>query len=272
MGDVRETLPSWLAEPQTYEPTGDRDGFIAKSMLSVTSVLAQLRLDGVAASALSPSAPVKLVFALACILMVSLSRNFAFVLVVLAGVLLRAALMPRAALARLASVAGLAAALTLVLMLPAVLLGQPRSAILMAGKALVSTGIAMEVALSTPAAELTGALARFRVPDIVILTLDLALRSIVQLGETALEALVALRLRSVGRNPDKRGAMGGVGGVVLLKAASASQQTFDAMRCRGFEGEYAFERTRGWRRADAAWLVLLALLVATFAWLEGAIA
>ena len=45
-----------------------------------------------------------------------------------------------------------AALLAFVLALPAALLGQPASAVRLGIKALVSTGLAMEVALTTPAA------------------------------------------------------------------------------------------------------------------------
>lgn len=267
--NTEQPLPSWLTQSQAYQPQADRDGFITKSVLAVSSVLARMRLDDGAAAAFSPSAPIKLVFGLACILLVSLSRNYLFVMLVLAGVLARATLLPQRALSRVAATAGAAGLLALVVMLPATLLGQPRSALTIAGKALVSTGIAMEVALTTPAAELTGALRTFRVPNLFIMTLDLTLRSIVRLGEVALEVLTALRLRSVGRNRHKGSAMGGVGGVVLLKAAEASQQTHDAMRCRGFEGTYDGGRTWSLRSTDIAWCCLLAAMAATFFYLQG---
>ena len=267
--ETEQPLPSWLTQSQGYQPQPGQDAFITKSVLSVSSVLARMRLDDGAAAAFSPSAPIKLAVGLSCILLVSLSRNYLFVMLVLAGVLVRASLLPQRALSRVVATAGTAALLTLVVMLPAALLGQPQSALTIAGKALVSTGIAMEVALTTPAAELTGALRAFGVPNLFIMTLDLALKSIVRLGEVALEVLTALRLRSVGRNRRKGSAMGGVGGVVLLKAAEASQQTHDAMRCRGFEGTY--DEGRRWkpRRIDILWLCLLAGLVAAYVYLQG---
>ena len=61
----------------------------------------------------------------------------------LAGVVVRAALLPQRALDRVAATASAAALLAFVVMLPAALLGQPRSALTIAGKALISTGIAM---------------------------------------------------------------------------------------------------------------------------------
>ena len=261
-------IPSWLTQSQEYKPQTDRDAFIVKSVLSVSSVLARLRLDDGVSSPLSPSAPIKLALGLGCILLTSLSRNYLFVLVMLACVLVRACLLPKDALSRTAATAAAAAGLAFVVMLPATLLGQPRAALTMATKALVSTGLAMEVTLTTPSAELTGALRAFRVPNLVIMTIDLTLKSIVRLGEVALEVLTALNLRSVGRNRNKQGSVGGVGGVVLVKAAEAAQQTHDAMRCRGFEGEY--DAAVGWRPGgtDLVWVMAFGALIALFAFLQ----
>jgi cobalt/nickel transport system permease protein len=266
---TRGRLPSWLASPECYRPVPDRDGFITRSMLSMTGLLSRLRLDAGRSGCLSPSAPLKLMLGLACILLASLAANFSFVLVMLAVVLVRVCLLPSEGMRRVASVSAGAAALAFVLMLPAVLLGQPRSVALVGTKTLVSTGLAMTVAVTTPAGELTGSLRSLHVPSVVVLTFDLALRGIYDLGRVAVEMLTALRLRSVGRNDGKAGSLGGVGGMLLLRANDSAQATFDAMRCRGFDGEYALPPGRTWRAVNVAWLAALALLVALFAYLQG---
>ena len=270
MEQHEQDIPDWLLGSQGYEPRRDRDGFIAKSMLSITGVLAQFRLDDGAEWRFSPSAPMKLLFALGCILLTSLSTNYFFVLVMLACLLVRLCFMPAKALKRIVAVAFGAAGVTFLVMLPAMLIGQPHSALLIATKVLVSVGIAMTAALTTPYNRMTAALRTFHVPNLVILTIDLALKSIVRLGEIALEVLAALRLRSVGRNEDKRTSLGGVGGVVFLKTNEASQATYDAMACRGFEGEYPAPKERPWRAIDFAWLAAFVLLLAAFIYLQGA--
>lgn len=261
-------LPAWLAAPEDYQPGRDRDGFIAKSLLSMTGVLARLRLDDGVAWGLSPSAPCKVACGLACILLTSLSRNYAFVLVMLALILGRMALLPARVLRRTASVAFASAALSALLMLPAILLGQTQSALLVGTKVLVTVSLAMVVAGTTPFHELTGALRSYHVPDVVIMTVDLALRSIARLGRLATRTLTALKLRSVGVNRDKGASVGGVGGVLFLKSAETASTTHDAMACRGFTGEYQRMRAvqgRGGRRlgVDTAWVagtVALAVL------------
>lgn len=268
MPNTRE-IPDWLVDPQVYEPLHDRSTFAAKSMLSLAAVLRQMRLDDGRSSSLSPTAPVKLALALGAIILNSLAANLMVTLVLLAFVLVRAALLPRHALARAAAVAGAAATLAFLIALPAALLGQPASAVRLGLKALVSTGLAMEVALTTPAAELTGALRSFRVPNLVIMAIDLALRNIVRLGDCALETLIALTLRSVGRDTDKRASMGNVGGTLFVRASKAAADTYDAMRCRGFEGEYDGGARARLRAADAAWICSFILFLALFLHLEG---
>ncbi len=271
MRQDEQDIPVWLLKDQGYEPRRDSDGFIAKSMLSITGALAQFRLDDGAEGHFSPSAPMKLLFALGCILLTSLSANFLFTVTTLACVLVRLCFMPAKALKRIVAVAFGAAGITFAIMLPAMLIGQSHSALLIATKVLVSVSIALATALTTPFNRLTAALRTFHMPNLVILTIDLALKSIVCLGEVAIEVLTALRLRSVGRNDDKRTSIGGVGGVVLLKTNEASQATYDAMACRGFEGEYLVPNERQWRAVDFAWLAAFALLLAAFFYLQGVV-
>ena len=266
---IANDIPEWLASPQGYEPLSDRSTFVTRSALSVTAVLRQLHMDDGHSSAFSPSAPVKLTLAFGAILLNSLAHNLMVTWVLLAFVLVRAALLPRTALARTVAVAGTAALLSFVLALPATLIGQPASAVRLGLKALVSCGLAMEVALTTPVAELTGGLRTFRIPNLVIMTLDLALRNIVRLGDCALETLTALTLRSIGRDEDKRASMGNVGGTLLVRASKAAADTYDAMRCRGFEGGYDRKGVLRPRATDVAWAAAFALFVALFLHLEG---
>ena len=266
-----DSLPSWLVQPEAYEPAADRDGFVQKSLLSLTGVLSRLRMDdGQSTSlSLSPSAPVKLACGLAVILMTSLSSNFAFTLVVLAGVLPRTAALPPKALRRVVGVSFTAAGVSALVMVPAMLLGQSQSALLIGTKVLVCVGTAMVVALSTPVHEVTGALRAFHVSNLVIMTFELALKSIVTLGKVATEVLCALDLRSVGKNRSKGTSMGGVGGVTFLKANEAARTTADAMRCRGFEGEYQAAPRGTHKPIDVAWLLALVAVGVLFAYLQG---
>lgn len=267
-----QTIPSWLAEPEDYHPGSDRDGYVSRSLLSMTSVLARLRFDDGTVARFSPSPVIKLVLCLVTILLTSLARNYLFVLVMLACLLARDLLLPQRALTRVMGGALSAAAFALVVMAPAALIGQPRAGFTLAGKAFVCTGIALTWASTTPHAQLTASLRAAGMPSLAIMAITVALASIVRLGETAAEALAALTLRSVGRNRHKMTSVGGVGGVVLVKASLAAQATHDAMRCRGFDGEIHGGAALTWKRHDILWLAGLVVLVLFFLFCQGAFA
>ena len=269
--DGQKRIPDWLTKPEGYRASARSERYVQTSLLSLAGVLKQFRLDDGTQSSFSPSVPLKLLLGLVFILLVSLSRNYAFVLVALAIVLVRAALLPVASLRRMMAVATGAAVLTFVLMLPALLLGQPHSALLIATKVFVSVGCAMLVALTTPYNELTASLRTFRIPSLIVMTFDLALKNIVRLGRVATEVLTALRLRSVGTTSDKGSAIGGVGGVVLLKSSEAATATFDAMTCRGFDGKYASSRTYSLKGIDVAWIMGFVFLLGVFVYLQGVV-
>ena len=161
------------------------------------------------------------------------------------------------------------AALAGVIMVPAFLLGQYQSALLIASKTFVSVSAVFIVATTTPFNQLTAALRVFHVPNLFIMTLDMTLKNIVRLGDTALSVLQALQLRSVGHNSDKMTSMGGVSGVLLLKSNEAATHTYEAMECRGFSGDYTALHKTSFKGADLIWIVLLILVIFLFVYLQG---
>jgi len=137
----------------------------------------------------------------------------------------------------------LAAALfSLLLVLPAFFLSAGGGrALLLPWKSFLTMAGVMMLAESLMWHDVTRALVRLRVPETVIFLLDTMLRSLYMLGEEAGRLLVALKLRSIGRNRQKSRAMGGVLGSLYLQAGRLSQATYEAMRCRGFTGTYGVQ-------------------------------
>ena len=134
----------------------------------------------------------------------------------------------------------LAAALfSLLLVLPAFFLSAGGGrALLLPWKSFLTMAGVMMLAESLMWHDVTRALARLHVPETVIFLLDTTLRALYMLGEEAGRLLLALKLRSIGRNHQKSRAMGGVLGSLYLQAGRLSQATYEAMRCRGFTGTY----------------------------------
>ena len=55
---------------------------------------------------------------------------------------------------------------------------------------------------------------------------------------SVLAILTSVRLRSVGKNPQKAKALSGVLGISFLKSGEMAEEMHAAMCCRGFTGEY----------------------------------
>jgi len=206
----------------------------------------------------------RMVCALGFVLLVSMARSPPYLF--LAGALFLAllAFQPARRIATVLRTAVPAMCLTAVILLPYSLAAGPARPLLLLCKVFLSAGAVALVASTTEWVTLSGAARRLRVPALVVLVLDVAVRFIALLGELALEMLQAVRLRSVGRNPCKEAALGGVAGTLFLRSQVLADDLHAAMVCRCFTGEYrpAGRLSLGW--LDAVLGVGLAGLVVAF--------
>ena len=232
-----DRIPEWLTVTDSYNATSDRDGFMTKSLLSIIGALTSFRAKSKVFGTSIP-AQVKLLICLALIIAVNAFHNMFYVSIILAAVLVTMCFLPSDLLVRTFAGAAGAAFFTALIMLPAVFLGSPSSIIVMPVKVFTSVGLVGLLAATTEWNNLTACLASFHIPSIFIFTLDITLKYIVILGNICVDMLNAVRLRSVGRNKDKKSALSGVMGVTFLKSREMADEMYQAMVCRGFDGEY----------------------------------
>ena len=205
-------IPEWLTQDEHYTARADHDGFITKSLLSVIGALSSFRAKSSSYGAKFP-AHLKLIVCLAMVITTSAARNMFIVYAILAVLLVHMCFLSSEWLVRTFTAALIAAALS----------------------AMILVGL---LAATTEWNKLTACLASFHIPGVFIFTLDLTLKYIVILGNVSIDLLNAVRLRSVGRNRDKKGAVSGVLGVTFLKSKQMADEMYQAMVCRGFDGEY----------------------------------
>ena len=264
-------LPEWAAREEIYNPGSDRDYFISRSLLRLVSILTALRSQGLRPARSIGAAPALLAVVFAIVLIV-LARTTAFLWAVLAGELVLLCFQRGRQLSRALSAALAAALFCAVIVAPSFFLGNGRYAFLLPCKTFLTVTVLMLLQENLAWHELTGALRTFHVPSLVIFILDTTLRYITILGQEASDLLTALKLRSVGHNPDKQSAMGGVAGIMLQKSHQLSQDMYEAMCCRCFTGDYiAYDDGRKRLFSPATVLLILALLayVYLFIRLEG---
>ena len=274
-------LPAWL-DPSVaagYVPPRDRDAFVRTNLLRIVSTLAafDMRPHGgcpMARAYARVAAPTRLVGVVALVAMVSAARNMAFVWLVLAGLLACVAMRPAREISALCGPALVLAAISALLMVPAALLGQPGAPVRMAVKSFVTCCLVLGLARSTGAHGLVAAARSLGLPATAALVCDLAIRDLALLGRTAAELSESLACRSVGRSADKTASAAGVMGVTFIKAHDLAQAQAEAMACRGLDaGEAPVPAARErLGTGDVAYALLVVALLATFLWLEGAMA
>ena len=198
-------MPEWLTTGGNYVPKTDRDTFIDKSILSLFGVLSRIKRQTVYAGRfLAVNTALKVPGLLLLIVLLSISRNFVFVAVVMVYQLVLLSLMRGEEIIKILKVCLVAALFTFLILLPAAFLsGSGQNCLMITGK--VFAGILGVNILSHTSKwhEITYALKVFFVPDVFVLVLDITIKYIVMLGDFSLHMLYALKLRSVGRNTGK---------------------------------------------------------------------
>lgn len=263
-------VPEWMLKNEEYIATKDSDGFLTKTGLSILSVLSRIR-EKSSKGLLWASPSVMLLTVLLLIVLMAVSRNMLFSYVVLAETLLASLLLCNKALARSVKTSLSAMLLSVLILLPAALLGSPRTMLTVSVKVFTSVALLNLVSQTLPFNRITESLKAFHVPDLFIFTLDITIKYIVLLGDVCVNMLNALKMRSVGKNREKGKALSGVLGVTFLKSREMADEMYGAMACRGFEGEYVKPKSRGLGWKDAVTTLFLAGMVALFIYTQHAI-
>ncbi len=260
-------IPEWMQTEENYIAPKDSDGFLRKTMLSIMGVLAKARNSG-KPSKLQGSAPVALLTVLTLIVLTACAKNAFFTYCVLGLALICLCLLPGKQLKPAVSATLGAVGLSFLILLPAALLGSPRTLITVCLKVFISVGLISFLSATIPWNQLTKGLRFYHVPNLFIFTLDITLKFIVMLGDVAQNMLESLKMRSIGKNEKKKESFSGIMGVTFLKSRELSDEVFDAMTCRGFEGEYSITHKTKLKPMDLAYAAVLILFVILFIILE----
>ena len=263
-------VPEWMLQNEEYTAAKDSDGFLTKSSLSVLSVLSRIR-ERSSKGLIWASPSVMLLTVLLLIVLMAVSKNMIFSYTVLAETLLASLFLCNKALARSIKTSLSAMFLSILILLPAALLGSPRTMLTVSLKVFTSVALLNLVSQVLPFNKITESLKAFHVPDLFIFTLDITIKYIVMLGDVCINMLNALKLRSVGKNKTKGKALSGVLGVTFLKSREMADEMYGAMTCRGFEGEYTKPRTRALSWKDGVTALFLVAMIALFVYTQHAI-
>ena len=261
-------MPHWLLEDEKYSPQSDRDAFISKSIVGILSILSRIRTqDSRSTPKYSVNAAFKVAFTLLLLIMVSISQSTAFVTVIIVYLLVVLCTMQAIQIVKILKVSFIMSFFTFVILLPAALLGNTYSIVMITAKVFTSITAVNILSHSTRWNAITSALKRFFVPDIFILVLDITIKYIVMLGDFALNMLRALKLRSVGRNTSKYTSLSGIAGTMFIESKEMAEGMYDAMQCRGFDGEYHVNSHFQFTAADGAYILIQIAIIILFVYL-----
>lgn len=257
-------MPEWLQKAENYTPLTDKDTFVNKSILSFIGLLSRIRAQDKLEDRFGVNAFFRVLFTLMLIVFVSLSRTFGFIYLVVAYELILLCFIPGKDIIKILRGALIAALFTAIILIPTVFSGNTYSILVIPIKVFVSLVAVNILSNATRWDQIILALKRFHLPDLFIFVLDITLKYIVMLGEFTVEMLYALKLRSVGKNSGKYGALSGIAGTMFLKSREMASDMYTAMECRGFTGEYRIYQKFTFRLQDAVYLLINALIVYSF--------
>jgi cobalt/nickel transport system permease protein len=258
-------MPAWLCTKETFVPRKDNERFIDRTIMSLGSLLTRLISSGKISKERRGVLPeLRMISLLLVVTLISLSRGFGFVGAVTTVLLVILASLSAEEIVHVFKVTLAASLFSFLVLLPSAPFYGFHPCLMITSKVFASVMAASLLSVTTGWDSITRSLRIFPIPDIFILVLDISLRYIVLLGELAHDMFWALKLRSVGRNPDKQHAVAGIAGNIFLISKIMADDMYASMRCRGFTGEYRLRRR--WRVgfADVIFIAVNAGMVFLF--------
>jgi cobalt/nickel transport system permease protein len=257
----------WMFKEDNYVPEEDRDKFIDNSTFAILKVLSKIEREDTSSGIsglynINPA--MKLLFTIANLIFISLSRSTIYLLIIAAYILLVLLFLKKSHSRRIIMLAFIMSFFSAIMLVPSALLGNARNSLLILFKVFLSITIVNTLSYTAKWYELAKSLKLFFIPDLFILILEITLRYIYILGEASLEMLQALRLRSIGRNSSKYMSLSGILGNLFLRSKEMGDELYSAMECRGFTGEYSLKIDFELGYKDMIYLIINIVLVALY--------
>lgn len=262
-------IPEWLKADEAYEPKKDSASFIDKSMNSVMKAMSSFKRNNSLSKAKEANTSFRLFAMLVMIILTSISKNFSFSIFMMAFVIVRIAFLNGEKIKSWIKTIIPVLLFSALILIPSIFLGNPKTPIMVLSKIFVSVSLVLVVNSTSNFNDITRALKLFHIPDVVIFTFDLAIKYIFILGDVCAKMLVALKIRSIGKNNDKKSSASGILGTIFIKAKSYADETSKAMECRGFNGEYVISKEKKKiTKSDLLLALVMIIIVAVFVYLE----
>lgn len=233
-------MEDWLFKKDEYTPKDDGHKFLDKSILSILKIIGRIRRKGVRHDGFSyhVNPTLKMAFTFLILLMVALSRNYIFILIMDVYALINIFILAQEERKNILLISVVIPLFTLVMLIPSMILGNMKNSILLLQKVIASIMLVNWLSYTTKWDHITKSLKLFFIPDLFIWVMEITIKFIVLLGEYSVDLLYALKLRSIGKNDERYDSISKIMGNLFLKSKHMGEEMFSAMECRGFVGEY----------------------------------
>ncbi len=264
-------IPQWLLENENYTVKKDNDKFVDKSVKQILSTLARFKKSRHNTKTKRINTSLRLFGILLLIILTACAKNFYFVYVLSAVCAVLIAVSDADTIKSILKVLLPVELLSAFILLPTVFSDNPHSLIGVTTRIFVSVTLVMHLNCKTPWSEITSALKFYRIPDIIIFTIDLTIQYISILSDVCFSMLTALKVRTIGKNKDKQKSLSGILGTTFIIAKENAQKTEQAMECRGFDGTFPKYKRQKLTKFDLLYLLGLLLTVAMFIYFQAVI-
>ena len=233
-------LPDWMIIEESYVPPKDGGTFVVKTLRTLGGIISGIRVQKGHEKRYALPAVFKLLLLVLLLLLLSLTQDPLVILAYAAVIHAYLATWDAGDFWPIIRAGLFAGAFTFLLLLPSIVIYPPAlyRRLAMAGKVFLSLEMVGVLNHTTQWNHITSALRRLHIPAVFVFTLDVTLKYIVLLGELLEGLLTAVELRSVGKSDHKYASVGGVLGVTFIRSEEMNRQMYEAMRCRGFTGDY----------------------------------
>ncbi len=265
--NIDRQIPSWLLSTDDYTPSVDKEAFLRKTVFSILAKLSFLREQHHIPTDNIINCAFKLLFTFLTVILIVSSRKWGFPFIILSAGLIYLAMLDGKKIIAIIKPAVMAMIFTFIIILPSIFLHNT-NIFFLPFKVFITVLLMSYLSQSMPFYQMSHAMRFFHIPSIFILILDMTLKYIVLLGNTANDLLTSMSLRSVGKNRHKYQNMAGILGTTFLKSQDYAQDAYNSMLCRCFTGEYNLKTTYTFDCKQIYYIISIILISAIYAYLE----
>lgn len=258
-------IENWLLKSEEYEPEDTEERFIDKSIFSFFKVINSIKKEEQGDSYIYKINVIVKMFSIVLnILLITLSRNFLFL--VLLNIILFILLfsIDRSKRIRIILISLIAPLFTSIILIPTIIKGNIFRSCLLIYKMLINILLINIISTTSTRQALIRSLKFLLVPDMFIWIMELTLKYILLLAEYSFEVLQSLKIRSIGKSKGTKKSLFPIMGNMFLNSIKLSEEMICAMECRGFTGEYHYKKKVKLKSLDYIYILINLLIVLFF--------